>query len=288
LESNRTATRRQGVAQVASRVPADSRLEPFLKWPGGKRALLPELLKFVPSDFGTYFEPFLGAGALFFAIRPVKAVLSDKNSDVVTCFKQVRDNPSGLISNLRRLTNSSEEYYRVRSSSPRMPGTKAARLIYLARLSFNGIYRVNLDGNFNVPYGKRTHRCVCDAKNLRDASGVLKGKRILCADFESVVKEAKKRDFIYIDPPYTVAHTNNGFLKYNDKIFSWSDQVRLASVADSLARKGCYVLISNAWHPSIRQLYKNFVPHEISRPSSIAAAATSRKTILEYLFTNAG
>ena len=218
MESKRTATGRRGLAQEASRAAADGRVEPFLKWPGGKRALLPELLKFVPTDYGTYFEPFLGAGALFFAIRPVKAVLSDKNSDVITCFKQVRDNPQGLVTNLRRLKNSSEEYYRVRSSYPRTPGTRAARLIYLARLSFNGIYRVNLHGNFNVPYGKRTHRCVCDAKNLRDTSDVLKGKRILCADFESVVKEAKKGDFIYIDPPYTVAHTNNGFLKYNDRI----------------------------------------------------------------------
>lgn len=258
--------------------------EPLLKWPGGKRALLPHLLPLIPSSFKRYIEPFFGGGALFFAIQPHKTFLSDSNPHLINCYIQVRDHPEEVIACLKRHKNSEREYYKIRKREPKTPVSRAARLIYLATLSFNGIHRLNLKGQFNVPYGHKTHLQPCDPVKIRTISKALSSARFRCADFEESVKNAKRGDLIYFDPPYTVAHENNGFLKYNDKIFSWEDQVRLADLSRSLANRGCNVLVSNADNPSIRSLYKGFQVKIVKRASVIAASDRYRRHITECIF----
>jgi DNA adenine methylase len=152
---------------------ADTDIAPLIKWAGGKRRLLTDIRQVTPDTFGRYFEPFFGSGALFFSILPEDAQLSDANSELIEMYTEVRDNVDGVIEALRRLHNSEEDYYKVRSSSPRTPATKAARFIYLCTLSFNGIYRQNLKGEFNVPYGYKTHLKHYDTEHLRKISGHL-------------------------------------------------------------------------------------------------------------------
>ncbi|MGH9561707.1 MAG: DNA adenine methylase, partial [Terracidiphilus sp.] len=209
----------------------DTDIAPLLKWPGGKRRLVKILLPLIPATFGTYYEPFVGSGALFFALKPTEAFLSDKNRDLITTYRQVRANPNAVINYLRRWKNNSSTYYSIRSRKPENNTVKAARLIYLSTLSFNGIHRVNLAGQFNVPYGRKKHLQPCHVPRLRRVSAALKNARLECEDFEDAVRNATKGDFVYMDPPYTVTHSNNGFVKYNAKIFTWSDKERLARVA---------------------------------------------------------
>jgi DNA adenine methylase len=258
---------------------------PLLKWPGGKRDLVNRILPFVPLHFNRYFEPFFGGGALFFALQPKRAYLSDKNSELMQAYVQVRDRPDAVIKHLRQLRNSEKDYYRVRSSRPTGGPSRAARLIYLITLSFNGIYRVNLNGVFNVPYGYKTYLDPCDEERLRNASNALKKARVRNGDFEHILCQAKEDDLVYLDPPYTVAHGNNGFVKYNAKIFSWEDQIRLAHIAEELANRGCTVIVSNADHSSIRALYKAFKTTVLERTSRIAASSNFRSGITECIFT---
>lgn len=257
---------------------------PLIKWPGGKRALVPELLKYIPARFGTYYEPFFGGGALFFALQPSVAVLSDLNRELIDCYRCVQERPSDLVRALRKLKNSEFEYYRIRGSSPRTDITRAARFLYLTRLSFNGIHRVNLRGEFNVPYGRKEYLESFDEELLASASEALQNTTLRWGDFESSTTNAKRGDLIFFDPPYTVAHANNGFVKYNEHIFSWADQVRLAEHARNLSAKGCHVLVSNADHPSISKLYKGIKRITLKRYSIIAASRDHRRRITESLF----
>jgi DNA adenine methylase len=261
-------------------------LQPFLRWPGGKRFLVSYLMDHVPSSFGRYFEPFLGGGALFFALRPERSVLSDKNEPLIECYRAIRDTPDLVIRQLYRLPNSEADYYWIRSSRPRKPHTRAARLIYLSALSFNGIYRENRNGEFNVPYGGRRHRHVTDGIDLSTASTCLDSADIRCCDFEQALDDACKGDFVYLDPPYTVAHESNGFVKYNSQIFSWEDQRRLARTAARLVSKGCRVVISNAHHRSIRELYDGFKFYRLDRLSRVSASTSARRLVSEYILTS--
>jgi DNA adenine methylase len=258
--------------------------EPLIKWPGGKRAIAHQILALVPQKYGTYYEPFLGGAALFMALRPSRAQLTDKNADLIECYQQVRDNPHELIRALKRLKNSEEDYYNIRDWNPRTPITRAARFLYLTRLAFNGIYRVNLRGQFNVPYGHKTHLSPVDEERLLSMHLALKGATLKTMDFDESLKSASNGDLIYLDPPYTVAHGLNGFLKYNESIFSWADQQRLHETASKLVARGCHVVVSNADHESVRTLYKNFRKIVISRPSVIAADAKRRRVVSECVF----
>jgi DNA adenine methylase len=258
--------------------------EPLLKWAGGKRRLLPTILRFVPATDGRYFEPFLGGGAVFFSRQPERALLSDANPELINAYVQIRDNLRAVVRQLRRLPNTEADYYRVRASSPRSPAGRAARLIYLCTLSFNGIYRQNLIGEFNVPYGKKTYLSPCDLSRLKETSAALAGREIEPLDFGKAVRRARRGDVVYFDPPYTVAHGNNGFVKYNAKIFSWADQVRLAKTARRLKEKGVHVFVSNADHLSIRELYRGFRVEEIGRYSVMAASSEFRRPVSECLF----
>lgn len=261
-------------------------VEPFLKWPGGKRLLSSALLRLVPQNFGKYFEPFLGSGALYFALQPKSAVLADSNADLIECYNELRNNCPGVIRELQKLRNSEQEYYRIRNDNPTEPPARAARFIYLVKLAFNGIYRVNrATGKFNVPYGYHTRRVVFREERLWAASEVLRHARLMSCDFADVVNKAAAGDLVYLDPPYTLAHTNNGFVRYNQHLFSWSDQIRLASCAAQLAERGVYVIVSNAPHRSITQLYKGFDSVRFARSSQIAANPAFRGSVKELVLT---
>jgi DNA adenine methylase len=259
-------------------------IPPLIKWAGGKRRLLSEILGVAPPRYSGYFEPFLGGGALFFSLLPAVATLGDTNSELIQMYTQVRDHQDKVLQSLRKMRNSSEDYYRIRSMRPRADHCKAARMIYLCTLAFNGIHRQNLKGEFNVPYGYKTHVNPCDESALKKVSDCLKGKTLLEGDFEQTVSTARKGDFVYFDPPYTVAHGNNGFIKYNAKIFSWADQERLAKVALRLKDAGCGVVVSNADHPSIRKLYPDFQVLVIERHSVMAASGEFRRLVRECIF----
>ncbi len=259
-------------------------MEPLLKWPGGKRKLVDQIVGLLPSKYNRYFEPFFGGGAVFFHLLPEKAFLSDKNSDLVNAYLQVKDSPYSVIKELSKWKNSEADYYRVRQLQPKNAYERAARLIYLCTLSFNGIYRQNLNGQFNVPYGFKSHVEPCDVEKITDISRALSSVKLSGVDFEQAVSKAKSGDLVYFDPPYTVAHGNNGFVKYNAKIFSWDDQKRLAELAHRLAEKGCAVYVSNADHSSIYELYKDFSVSIVTRQSVIAASREFRKQITECVF----
>jgi len=256
---------------------------PLMKWAGGKRRLLAQILPHLEGD-RRYFEPFVGGGAVFLALGRSRIVIGDSNPEVTNCYEQIKLNVEHVIAGLVRLKNSEAEYYRVRQWLPERALDRAVRTLFLTRLSFNGIYRQNLSGEFNVPYGYKSHLLVVDPVHLRKVSDALRRVTIRKGDFEVTTRRAKPGDIIYFDPPYTVAHGNNGFVKYNSKIFSWDDQRRLAQHAHSLRSIGCKVVVSNADHPSIDALYETFERICLSRPSIIAASSEFRKQVTECLF----
>lgn len=263
---------------------ARATLSPLIKWPGGKRALVKHIVQFVPDIYGTYYEPFLGGGAVFFALQPRRAVLSDANPELINAYVQVRDAQEDLLRALRQLKNTEKDYYEIRQSAPTTPVCRASRMLYLTRLAFNGIHRVNRKGEFNVPYGHKTHLHPVDEAHLISTSAALRGVDLQVGDFEAVTRSAQKGDVLYFDPPYTVAHATNGFVKYNERIFSWADQERLAKHARELAERGCRVIVSNADHPSLRGLYADFSCHVVQRHSVISASGIHRRQITECIF----
>jgi DNA adenine methylase len=262
----------------------DHPIAPLLKWPGGKRSIASRVAPIIGPIRGRYFEPFAGGAAIFFHLRPRSAVLSDVNPELINCYEQVRRAPKQVGAALRDLPNSVEDYYRIREWEPTGKVERCARLIYLTTLSFNGIYRQNLDGRFNVPYGYKFHLALPTIEHLRLFADAFRHTEFRTGDFEVTTRDAVADDVVYFDPPYTVAHKNNGFVKYNAKIFSWSDQMRLAAYAKILRSRGCGVVVSNADHPSINELYVGFKSSSIERASVIAASSSKRLLVTERVF----
>jgi DNA adenine methylase len=264
-------------------------MEPFLKWAGSKRWLIPKLIDKLPP-FKTYYEPFVGSGGLFFALEPKRAILSDSNPELISCYRRVRDHCQDVIKVLKRLRPNKITYYRVRNELyPRGDRIqRAAYFIFLNKTCWNGLYRVNLEGRFNVPIGSWRHPPkIFDPEQLLIASRLLKRTKLKCCDFEDAVTELKKGDLVYFDPPYITTHLNNGFFHYNSKLFHHSDELRLARVAHYLTMKGVSVAVSNAAHPLIRQQYDGpFFKTEIDRHSTIAADVNHRSKIKELLVTS--
>jgi len=190
----------QGDCAVVEKIEnpkADESVRPLLKWTGGKRALAPEIVPLL-EGYGRYFEPFFGGGAVFFKLYPESSMLSDLNPELINCYETTKNHPEELIASLKRLKNTEETYYKVRASAPRTAVNRAARFIYLCALSFNGIYRVNLSGQFNVPYGRKKHIDPCDASLIRSISKRLKTCEILCADFEQSALKGRRRSIASI------------------------------------------------------------------------------------------
>lgn len=258
---------------------------PFLKWAGGKRWLAASTLLPIPKQFDRYIEPFVGGGAIFFRLSPERSIISDINEELINLYRVLRDMPFDLetLMTEHQSRHSAAHYYEVRSSTPLEKLPRAARTLYLNRTCWNGLYRVNLKGEFNVPIGtKKT--VIIDGENFLDISITLRRSDIRCQDFEVPINEAKKGDFLFIDPPYTVKHNLNGFLKYNEKIFGWSDQVRLRDAVMAAAERGAAIVVTNADHISVRDLYTGFEYKKLARTSILSADAKRRGKTSEAMF----
>jgi len=271
--------------------PSSTRAElvptPFLRWAGGKRWLVHHLEDFVPRSPRCYFEPFLGAGAAFFKAMPGRAYLSDSNRQLITTFKIVRNYADELGKVLRGLRCERSLYYRMRASQPKTPLETAVRFIYLNRCSWNGLYRVNSRGDFNVPYGgEGRNPQIWNEGSLHAAAEALSNATLASCDFAEALELAGPDDFVFADPPYTVTHGDNGFLLYNELIFSWKDQQRLKNCLVGLHKKGGLFLLTNADHPAIRRLYAGFPIRSVSRSSILAADPSHRRRVTELLITN--
>ena len=267
-------------------VESEDPVLPFLKWPGGKRWLSAFVAGLVGQAMdGTYYEPFLGGGSVYFALGPRKAVISDINADLISTYEVVRDRAADVTRRLRRLPVDRATFDRLRASEPEDAMKRAVRFLYLNRTAFSGIYRLNRFGKFNVPFGggERTPDILWRRSLLVRAADALKGTQICHADFEPIVNRAKKGDVVYCDPTYTVAHEDNGFIRYNERNFSWSDQVRLAEAAKRARDRGAAVFISNAYHQCIRQLYSGAEFHVLERNSSVSTDRCKRRSVRELL-----
>ena len=262
-------------------------VRPFLKWPGGKRWLAHEIADYISARLtGRYFEPFLGGGAVFFALRPRQGILSDLNPDLINTYRQVQKNPDVLIARLRKKRVTAHNYYQVRGQNPRSSLERAIRFLYLNRTAFGGMYRLNREGKFNVPYGggERTPSLLWEKDLIKSASRALDGATLRVSDFEDILNEARVGDVVYCDPTYTVVHQNNGFVRYNEVNFSWEDQRRLALAARRATTRGAVVIISNACHLAIRQLYWPIKPITRRRHSLMSPRVSGRRDVQEYLF----
>ena len=262
---------------------------PFLKWPGGKRWLAPKIKRLIGKIEGTYYEPFLGGAAVFFAVAPGKAVLADVNEDLIELYEAMRDSPAILHERLsvHHQRHDTEYYYETRAACPSDAIDRAARMLYLNRTCFNGIWRVNRNGEFNVPVGTKTN-VVFEDESFSEIAKALEGTDLHKQDFEKTIGMAGKGDVVYADPPYTVAHNDNGFLKYNDKIFSWADQIRLRDTLRAALQRGARVIVTNANHKSIRKLYRLFGNPDVVLRHSVIAGAREKRAQTSELLISAG
>lgn len=262
--------------------------DPFLKWPGGKRWAAPALLPLARRllrEEGTYYEPFLGGGALFFALRPSRAALSDVNRELISTYRVVRRCPAKVQAALRNIPVSCSQYYRFRSSTPRSPFDRAVQFLYLNRLAFSGIYRLNRQGRFNVPYngGMRGTDRLWRTDILLQAARALRKARLATGDFSVALDLAGAGDLVYCDPAYTVAHNNNCFVRYNESNFRWADQIRLASAAESAVKRGASVLVTNADNHSVISLYRDWPIFRLVRRSSVSPDPAKRRLTTELV-----
>jgi DNA adenine methylase len=262
---------------------------PFLKWAGGKRWLTdrPELAELVPDVIDRYFEPFLGGAAVFFSLKPERAVLSDLNIELVSTYQAIRDDWPSVLRHLQRLNkdHTPEHYYQIRATSPRSLAKKAARFVYLNRVCWNGLYRVNRSGEFNVPLGSKT-KVLLESDDFQAVAQRLTNVELNSCDFADTIRRAGKGDFIFADPPYTVRHNINGFIKYNENIFSWKDQIRLRNELRDAKKRGARILCTNADHSSVRDLYRaDFALSRVERFSSIAGTGGKRGQFAELLIS---
>ena len=265
-------------------------IEPFVRWAGGKTWLIPYLPQII-SDIHIehYHEPFLGGAAIFFSLEHnKKSYLSDANEQLINTYQQVRDNPQAVINCLTKFTNTEEEYYRIRDEFlSETHEEAAARFIYLNQTSYNGLFRVNRQGRYNVPYGFR-NGWHYDVTRIIEASAKLQNTRISVGDFEVNKYRIKERDLVFLDPPYTVSHNNNGFIEYNQNLFSLDDQRRLSEFIDYIKRKNAYYILTNAAHKEIKKIFTKDGDRilELKRHSLIGGKASNRTKISEYIFTN--
>ncbi len=271
--------------------------KPFVKWAGGKRSIIDKLTNLVPNDYKTYFEPFVGGGALLYELQPKKAVINDYNTELMNVYECIKDEHkfSNMCVELNKHeTNHSEEYYyeirdldRDKKKFNKLADYKrAARTIYLNKACFNGLYRVNSKNEFNVPSGKKTKVNTYDGPNLGIIHCLLNFNDIdlLSTDFEEAVKDAKKGDFVYFDPPYDSDKTT--FNSYTENGFGKEEQKRLARVFKELDKKGCYVMLSNYNTSLIKELYKDYNFNYITAQRNIGASAKNRGIVEEVIITN--
>lgn len=263
-------------------------IKPLLRWAGGKNWMVKHFNSlFKNFRFNNYHEPFLGGASIFLSIGSCNNYfLSDLNNELINTYKTIRDFPEEIIKVLSFYKNTESDYYKIRGRKPNLPIESAARFIYLNQTSFNGIYRVNLKGEYNVPYGFRK-KPFYDPIILREVSNRLRNAHLFCCDFAETITNIVNGDLVYLDPPYTVSHSNNGFIKYNQKLFSLEDQQRLSNYINKLKEIGAFYILSNAFHPMIYEIFnKNDKIMTLVRASLIGGKNAARGKVKEYLFTN--
>jgi DNA adenine methylase len=266
----------------------NDQLKPFLRWAGGKRWFIKHLPLITKTlKYNNYHEPFLGSAAVYLSLNPKKkSYLSDLNTDLVSTYIAIRDNVELVIQELQKFKNTKDDYYKIRNSNYRSDFKNAAKFIYLNQTSFNGIYRVNLKGVYNVPFGNRQTN-LYDPINLRKISDTLTNAIIEVSDFGVVSKRVRKNDLVFLDPPYTISHNQNGFIKYNQKLFSIEDQYRLSELIDLIKEKEAYYILTNAAHKKIEEIFdKGDKKIFLSRPSLIGGTNAIRGVFEEAVFTN--
>jgi len=266
---------------------------PFVKWAGGKRQLIPQMIKYLPKNFNIYIEPFVGGGALFFYILPEKAILIDSNKELVNCFTVIKNNVKELIKLLKNHKNEKNYYYQIRSLdrnpecySKLSDVEKASRTIYLNRCCYNGLYRVNSKGQFNVPFGRYRNPNFCDEENLEAVNNVLKNVDILLGSFELCLNFAEEGDFIYFDPPYHPLSQTSSFTSYTKEDFGKESQRKLFNVFKRLDERGCKLLLSNSYNNFILDLYNEYQIILLNAKRAINSNATKRGAIKEVLVLN--
>lgn len=262
--------------------------DPFLRWAGGKSWMIKHLDTIMGNfNFNHYHEPFLGGAAIFFSLNHhYRAYLSDMNPELVDTYIAVRDFPLQVIEIFQSFPNTEQDYYRIRTQRYPTQIQKAAQFIYLNQMSYNGLYRVNKSGQYNVPYGFRSS-FKYDTKRIIDASNALKNTNIKHGDFEINKYTIKEGDLIFLDPPYTVSHNNNGFIEYNRNLFSLDDQYRLSKYIDYIKNKGAFYILTNAAHAKIEEIFnKGDQKFCFNRHSLIGGTSAKREMISEFIFTN--
>ncbi|NEU08617.1 Dam family site-specific DNA-(adenine-N6)-methyltransferase [Flavihumibacter sp. R14] len=266
----------------------NSKSKSFLRWAGGKRWLTSHIASFLPKNgFNNYHEPFLGGGSIFLSLRPANSsFLSDSNEELINCYKCLKENVLEVIQYLKEFKNTKEFYYDLRDADIDNKTKRAAIFIYLNQTSFNGIYRVNLKGKYNVPYGFRT-KDFLDEETLINISSSLRSATLFTGDFDLVRKNIRPNDLVFLDPPYTVSHNLNGFIKYNQKLFSLDDQYRLASLIDYIKSIGAFYILTNAAHAKVFEIFdKGDSKIELNRACVIGGLNAKRGNTSEYIFTN--
>ncbi len=280
--------------------PNNEKPKPFLKWVGGKRQLIPqfkELKLFPPKNFDSfknfYFEPFLGGGALYFDLLPKKAILSDLNHELITTYNVIKNNVEELIISLKDHICEKEYFNSLRDQNLKNLSdiNIASRMIFLNKTCFNGMYRVNKSGKFNVPFGKYSNPLICDSENLRRVSLHLKSTKIQINDYKKILDLAKRGDFIYFDPPYFPISKSSSFTAYTANNFLENEQVELRDVYIELAKRGCYVMLSNSDCLYTNKLYENLEKfnikiHKVEATRALNSKASARGKINEILVTN--
>jgi DNA adenine methylase len=261
---------------------------PFLKWAGGKGRLLAQYQPLFPQRFERYFEPFVGAGAVFFHLAPPNAHLSDVNPELVNAYQVIRNHVEELIATLASYPHDRDFYYALRARDPEhMPAVeRAARIIYMNKTCFNGLYRVNRRGQFNVPFGDYKNPRILDEAGLRAAHSALQNVSITHQGFDAVLAEAKSGDFVYFDPPYHPLSPTASFTSYAADDFGPEDQIRLAAVFRRLDAKGVKLMLSNSDTPFIRDLYEGFHIQQVWAPRAINRDAAKRQPVAEVVVTN--
>lgn len=263
---------------------------PVLKWAGGKASLIPQFAAHFPTpgSYRRYLEPFLGGAAVYFYLKPAQSFLFDLNRELIEVYEVLRNNVEGLIAALRPHYNDRDYFYQIRAqdTSSLSPIGRAARFIFLNRTCYNGLYRVNRRGQFNVPFGDYRNPTICDVIGLKAASEVLKSATLEVADFETVLTYAQANDLVYMDPPYHPLSRTSSFTSYTSDGFTDGDQHRLAEVFAELNKRGCLLMLSNSNTPLIHELYQGFYIHKINARRAINSKGNGRGIITELLVTN--
>ena len=262
---------------------------PFLKWPGGKRWFVNQYLDVFPQKYNNYFEPFLGGGSVFFALQPQNGIITDINNDLIDLYIVMRDEPDKLKKMMlgHQKEHCKEYYYYIRSKIYEEKVERAAQFLYLNRTCFNGMYRVNKNGVFNVPIGTKNN-CIYDIDKFEEYAKSLKKVKIRASDFEETISKAQFGDLIFADPPYVVSKNQDGFIKYNDKLFTWADQERLCNCLSEANVRGVKIVLTNVDTKEIYDMYREhrFYIRKLRRSSMIAGNAAKRGNITELLITS--